>query len=302
MQETAPRPKISDAALSLVLVARDNSAALADVVAAWKKALQKRKQPFEIIVVESGGSDELGQRLGELAAAVPELKTVRLDSPESLCEKGVRPLPSQGVRPLFRTGSQGFGTALKSGLAAAQYPLLCYCWADGRYDPADLTTMLTAIDKVDLVAGCRQVALAPRWLRVTGLVWRMLMRAALGIPLQPRLCWPGWTGFWRRAFVRWVFAVAVDDPDCALHLCRREVLAQIPIQSRGSFVHAEIIAKANFRGAYLAQVPVSHRSPRNGKDSPANRPETPTWRDIRRVLTNPDFGPADSLHLFSPMH
>ena len=278
MPETAPRPKISDAALSLVLVARENAADLADVVTAWRKVLQKRKQLFEITLVESGGSQETAQRLAELPAAVPELKTVRLDS------------------------SQGFGAALKSAIPTAQYPLLCYCWADGRYDPADLITMLEAIDTVDLVAGCRQGAPAPRWLRITGLVWRMLIRAALGIPLQPRLCWPGWAGCWRRAFVRRVFAVAVDDPDCALHLCRREVLAQIPIQSRGSFVHAEIIAKANFRGAYLAQVPVSYRSPRNNKNGPANQPEAPTWRDIRRVLTNPDFGPADSLHLFSPMH
>jgi hypothetical protein len=76
----------------------------------------------------------------------------------------------------------------------------------------------------------------------------------------------------------------VYDPECALRLCRRQLFDRLPIQSTGAFVHSEIIAKANFQGAMIGQVPVKYRRPDR------NVLEKPSWRDIRRVMSHPRFG------------
>lgn len=253
------RPAIASSPLSLVLIARPPDTALTDMLADWRKVLDKRKQPYEIILV-----DERSAEATETVADLPDVQLIRLSE---------------------RTG---FGAALRAGIAAARHPLLCYCTGDRQYDPADLNKMLEAIDKVDLVTGFRVWQQAPRWLRIAGLLWRAVSRAALGIPLERPPGWLGWSGFWRRKLLRWVFGVYVGDPECAFRLARRETVADLPLQSDGTFVHAELLAKANFVEAYLVEVPVAYRPPAPGPIA-ALGVGRPAWRDIRRVFSRPRF-------------
>ena len=68
------------------------------------------------------------------------------------------------------------------------------------------------------------------------------------------------------------------------------MFARIPIQSQGSFVHTEILAKANFLGKVLTDVPVECR--KNAKVEKERTRYRQRWRDAWRVLVRPDFGPA----------
>lgn len=258
MPELEPRPPIATAPLSLVLIAEATGRALAEVLPEWRKDLEKRKQPFEIIVVRSSGE-----------AAKAE-------------SASVQDPPLMGVQ-LLTSERPGFGAALRTGLTVAQYPLVCYAAADGRYNPADLSKMLEAIDRLDLIAGYRVGRYAPRWLRLTRFVGRELARLVFGMPLEASPCWLGWSGAGRRWLVRWVFGVFVHDPECAFRLGRRELFSRLALQSGGTFVHSEIIAKANFVGGYLGEVPVSYRWPE------PSAPRQNFWRDLRRVLSQPNF-------------
>ncbi len=100
--------------------------------------------------------------------------------------------------------------------------------------------------------------------RLLGAAWRWFWRIALGVTLQPLPGWLGWREHLYRLFCRVVFALRLQDMNCAFRLFRRDIFARIPIQSRGDFVHTEILAKANFLGCYMNdEVPLTYR-PREG--------------------------------------
>ena len=80
--------------------------------------------------------------------------------------------------------------------------------------------------------------------------------------------------------------VRLHDVGCVFVLARRSIFARIPIQSRGPFAHTEILAKANFLGCYFGDVAVAYRP---GEAAPAGGG---WWADARRVIAQPDFGPA----------
>ncbi len=123
--------------------------------------------------------------------------------------------------------------------------------------------LLEAIDQVHLVSGYR-VRRAP----ILSLMKRDLVY---------------------RWFVRGVFGVRLTDVDCEFKLFRRSIFERIPIQSNGEFVHAEILAKANFLGCLMTEVPVEWREGSGTKSSRPNRRSR--WAEALRVFQHPDFGP-----------
>src|SRR5438132_4575059 len=222
MLEPNERPPIAHAPLSMVLPACNVKADLASIVDGWKSYLDSLNRDYELVITDDGSSDRTGRLADELAAKLPRLKVIHHPT------------------------AQGFGAALRSGLAAAQLPLFFYGECTTAYQPQELGKLLEMIDHVDLVTGIR--------------VWQ-----------QNR---PAWSlgNWWSHLALRLVFGLRLKDVDCAFKLFRRSIFARIPIQSDGSFVHAEILAKANFLGCLIAEADVSY-SPRadSGGDSAARR-------------------------------
>jgi glycosyltransferase involved in cell wall biosynthesis len=159
----------------------------------------------------------------------------------------------------------GIGAALRTGLAAARHPLVGYAACSPAYEPADLSRLLEFMDQVDLASGMRE--------------WE---------GPKPPASWRQWAA---RGLVHWIFGVRLKDPDCPFKLFRRSIFSRIPIQSDGSFVHAEILAKANFLGCLIAEAPIRYRpqaEPQGGHVEP--RPER---AEALQVFRSPDFGPAE---------
>jgi hypothetical protein len=144
--------------------------------------------------------------------------------------------------------SEGVGTALKIGLAVAQHPLLLTVPAG--YTSSALPALLKEIDLVDIVCGVRQSKQA------------------------------GWKRrqFFSKAYQ--LFGIMLQDPECGLKLYRREVFERLPIQSKGSFVQIEILAKASFQNRILTEAVV---------EGPATEPAS-VGSDFWKVLNNPNFG------------
>ncbi len=240
MPEPPQRPAIAQAPLSVVLPAYNQEAALENVVNGWRAHLDSLGRDYELLVVDDGSSDRTGELADSLAVQHPRLRVLR------------------------HPGSRGFGAALRTGLAAAQYPLLFYADCTNAYQPADLGLLLETIDQVDLVSGYRVC--------------------------QNRRYQFSWKEYAYRWLVRLFFGVRLIDVDCSFKLFRRAIFARIPIQSDGDFVHAEILAKANFLGCYMTEAPVRYQPAEAAKLSHPAASERSA--EAFRIFFHPDFGPA----------
>jgi glycosyltransferase involved in cell wall biosynthesis len=267
MSDPWQRTPIATAPLSAVLLARDAGPDLEEVVTAWAAQLDALQRPYELILVNDSGAADLPARADALAGRLPALRVVHHPEP------------------------RGPGAALRTGVEAARHPLLFYTTCDRQYRPEDLARLLDAIDRVDLVTGCRSSRPTPLWARLTGAAYRAFVRVLFGLSLPPPVCWLGRAGWGRRRLARWLFGVHAHDPECAFRLFRRSVFRRIPIQSDGDFAQIEILAKANFLGHLMDEVAVEHRPLAPGARPPAG-PAPRFWREVRRVLTAADFGPA----------
>jgi glycosyltransferase involved in cell wall biosynthesis len=235
MSDLFERPPIAKEPLSVVLLATNVAADLEKVLGTWVARLDALGRECEIFVVHGGGAELAGAWEGKY----PRLRSLQHPHPP------------------------GIGAALRTGLAAAQFPLFCYAECSNAYKPEDLGRLLEAIDKVDVVSGYR--------------AWRSF---------RPGLLWRRYA---YRGFLRGIFGLRLKDVDCPFKLFRRSIFGRIPIQSKGSFVHAEILAKANFLGCIMTEVPV-HYEPDQRGDRKGSSSEP--WRaDAWRVFQHPDFGP-----------
>jgi hypothetical protein len=122
-------------ALSVVIPALDEAAAIADVierVLALRPHLARRHIVGpEVIVVDDGSRDDTG----EIARRVA------------------------GVRVIRHRETRGYGAALKTGLACAQGDLVAFLDADGTYPPESFPQLCeVALDGTDLVIGSRMAA------------------------------------------------------------------------------------------------------------------------------------------------
>jgi glycosyltransferase involved in cell wall biosynthesis len=131
-----PPPRVAHrAALSVVIPAFDEEAAIADVVArvlALQPQLARRGiDGPQVIIVDDGSRD----RTAEIAQRVAGVLVIR--HPEN----------------------RGYGAALKSGLARASGDLIAFLDADGTYQPESIPQLCeAALDGADVVIGSRMTA------------------------------------------------------------------------------------------------------------------------------------------------
>lgn len=183
---------------------------------------------FEIIAVDDGSTDGTGAIADRLTAEHPDV-----------------------VRAVHHEQNQGYGAAVRSGLAAARYPLICFTDGDRQFRIADLARLTAhletdgAQDSVpDVVAGYR------------------IERADPAIRLAYARVY--------RATLRLFFGLDVRDPDCACKLFRREALEGVAVESGGAFLSAELLIKIGERGGIIVEQGVPHYPRTAGKASGAD--------------------------------
>ena len=238
-QSSQERQPIATAPISVILPVYDDKTTAQHTVAEWVKALDSLDRDYEILLVDDAGPHGI--------SSLP---------PESV---GPR------VRPIPREGERGLGAALRSGLAAAQFPLILFSTCDGRYQPADLHRFLKWIDKVDMVCG---------------------FRSSQGGEFRPT-----WTDRIYRCLMRVVFALRLRDPQCHYLLARRDIFARIPVQTNGPFGFTEVLAKANFLGCLMHETPVSYLPRAEAEAKWVGTSLRDRLAGLRQVFFKPDFGP-----------
>jgi dolichol-phosphate mannosyltransferase len=224
------RAPIARSPISAVVPVYRNAATVTSVVEALVQELKSLDRLFEILLIDDASPDETSTKLKELAQRFSQVKVLRHDT------------------------HQGQGAALRTGITAAQHPLLFTLTADGSYPPVVLHQLLGHIDEVDIVVGVRR-----------GISW-----------------WHRFTDSWRGKLF---LGLHVKDPACPLRLYRKSVFEKLPIQSHGVFAHQEILGKATFLECIVTEVEV------NWEPKPAPSDQPSPGKDFRRVFFRPAFGP-----------
>ena len=212
----SPTPPLLDP-VSVVLPARNEAANLPGLLLACARVFASRFPNYELLVVDDGSSDDTAALVEKFGRDNPRLRLIR--HPENL----------------------GYGAALRSGFAAARYPLIFFTDADGQFDPAEVDRLIPHLKETDLVAGYRAIRRDP-WPR------RLL----------------GWLF---SALCRWRFGVRLRDVNCAFKLFRRSLLEGAELQCSGALLNAELLAAAQSRGIVPVEVPVAHFPRRQGEPS-----------------------------------
>lgn len=114
---------MTDSTITVVLPARDEEAALADILPELRELLPSAK----IVVVDDGSSDNTTK----------------------ICEEN-------GVNCISHPYSMGNGAAVKSGLRAATGDVVVCMDGDGQHPPSDVPRLLAALDLgIDMAVGAR---------------------------------------------------------------------------------------------------------------------------------------------------
>ena len=119
---------------------------------------------YEVIVVDDGGRDRTAAIADRLAAENPRVRVVH--------------------HPVNR----GYGAALRSGFAAAQYPLVVLADGDNQFDLGELSVLLRGLGKFDIVSGYRIARHDPVVRRLYAFMYNRLARFLFNIPVRDVNC------------------------------------------------------------------------------------------------------------------
>lgn len=113
--------------LSVVVPAYNEQDSIATVLDGLKATLDNAKQPYEIIVVDDGSTD---------------------DTAKVVQGKGI-------ARLIQHPYNRGYGATLKTGILNASGDMILTIDADGTYQANDIPKLLEQVDKYDMVVGAR---------------------------------------------------------------------------------------------------------------------------------------------------
>jgi glycosyltransferase involved in cell wall biosynthesis len=208
--------------LSYFFPAHDEAENIEGLVEEALATLPSMADVFEIVCVDDGSSDGTAAIADRLAASHPDV-----------------------VRVVHHPRNLGYGAAVRSGLAAARYPLVCFTDGDRQFRVADLGRLLRQLQSgADVVAGYR------------------LKRADPAIRLAYARVY--------RFSLRLIFGLRVRDPDCACKLFRRTALEGIAVESDGAFLSAELLIKIGAHGRRIVETGVPHHPRTAGRASGAD--------------------------------
>jgi glycosyltransferase involved in cell wall biosynthesis len=226
--EPDPASGVPVPALSYFFPAHDEAENIEALVAEALAALPQMAERFEIIAVDDGSTDGTAAIADRLAAAHPDI-----------------------VRAVHHQHNLGYGAAVRTGLAAARYPLICFTDGDRQFRVADLARLTARLDTPDANGRAPDVVAGFRIKRADPVLRLAYARAY-------------------RAALRLFFGLGVRDPDCACKLFRREALEGVRVESGGAFLSAELLIKVGEGGGVIVEEGVPHYPRTAGRASGAD--------------------------------
>lgn len=227
--------------ISVLFPISANTGNVAELLKPWLTVLDHTNRTYEIILIVDGPTDPIKTPLDQLTASNPRIKVLSLDQPT------------------------GYGACIAKAIPECQQPLIFYSALTGGWNPADLPRMLQAISfkdeysgkTVEMVNGHRRGIAEPSGRAFRRKLFSLFVRIVYGTWPDPGKGYLGKaeTWYWYRA--RLQFGLRFGDPNSCFKMFRKHVFDRIVIQSKGEFVHTELLAKANFLSTLMDEIALS---------------------------------------------
>jgi glycosyltransferase involved in cell wall biosynthesis len=225
--------------LSIVIPCRNERETITATVQEAAAAIVELGIPAEIIVADNASNDGSGDLAASAGARV-----VHVDTP-------------------------GYGSALKSGIEAAQGTFVVMGDADGSYDFGESGRLVAAMrDGSALVMGCR----FPRWggaIEKGAMPWS---HRNFGNPALSLLA-------------RMLFPVAIHDVYCGLRGFVKGHYDQLNMEQRDMTFAVEMVVKFSLAGMLVSEVPIRLRKDARIHTRPHLRTLQDGWATLRLLLS-----------------
>ncbi len=166
--------------------------------------LEEVADSYEIIIVNDGSPDSSGDIADQLAREHEEITAVH------------------------HAENRGYGAAIKTGIAASKYEIICMIDGDNEYDVFDLKKMLAVRNYYMLVIAFRYRKLYSTKRIFISFVYNAVLRVLFKSPFR--------------------------DISTGIRLINRAVLDDIELTSNSPFIGAELTLKSMFRGFPVGEV------------------------------------------------
>jgi glycosyltransferase involved in cell wall biosynthesis len=189
---------------------------------------------YEIIIVDDASPDRAGEIADQLA------------------------LQHKCIRVIHHPKNLGYGSAIRSGLSACKYELICMIDGDDEYEVSDFINLMKVMRHYDLVITFRYKKLYSTNRQFISWVYNCL--------------------------IRFLFRTHFRDISTGLRMARRSMIRDLELTSTSPFIGAEITIKAMLKGYAIGEVGIQ-TFPRNfGKGSSVTlRNIIATIRDLFRI-------------------
>jgi hypothetical protein len=139
---------------------------------------------------------------------------------------------------------------------------------------------------IELVNGSRNHGVTPRIVLVFESIRNSFFQIALNLSLPARAGWPGYRLVRHQRLFRFLFGVQFHDPYSGFKAFQRDLLKRFPIQSTGDLGWVEFLAKTNFLGTLMDELPL--------KVDQMSQQTNPSWQgfrwgEVRQLFSYPIF-------------
>jgi len=195
---------MSDLRVSLFFPVFRDERSVRNVAEKALKLLSELCSDYEIIIVDDGSPDRSGEIADDLAR-----------------EHG-------SIRVIHHGKNLGYGSAVRSGLAASRFEYICLTDGDDEYEVEDFRKLLKLRDRYDLIITFRYKKIYSNTRIFVSWVYNKLLRLLFRMPFR--------------------------DVSTGLRMIRKSVIEGLELESTSPFVGAEIAIKAMLKGYAVGEV------------------------------------------------
>jgi len=204
--------------LSIFSPAYNEEFVIKKTLTAAVKVIPLIAETYEIIVINDGSTDRTREIVEDIISTNSRIKLIS------------------------HVTNQGYGAAIKSGLAAARYPWVIACDSDGQFDLSEIKKFTPFIKDYDLIIGYRLKRSDSRYRRLMAFILKMVNLI--------------------------LFKINFKDIDCGFKLFKKEVITAVsPLTTNSAITVTEFITRAVRLGYRVKEVGVSHHSRSGGQQT-----------------------------------